>query len=309
MAETAEHEMGMEELCCSNEAYTAVETLSLLADVPLASLCGKHTNYSCVCDTCCCLDEGSVDSNMQPVDLQLHFFLNKADNIQRSLSEKVSGREEYASTVKSFLFICQPYFLHLESTARSPWDENNLLSESMRSQMFDFSQILCNKLENLVLTCASKDLLPLDETEPDSITHFYIGQCGLGSMTVTIFRYCQPTPYLAEVNTGLYKRMRWNVDHPGAMEADDTEYYFLCCEDVDVLPDGDNPTFSQSASVRMWSIGQWLQVSPETEDINDWTLCRVPQGTYLKRVILGREEPSCCIATDCLLQLLMLDQK
>lgn len=27
--------------------------------------------------------------------------------------------------------------------------------------------------------------------------------------------YCKPAPYLAQVNTGLYKCMRWNVDLPG----------------------------------------------------------------------------------------------
>lgn len=26
--------------------------------------------------------------------------------------------------------------------------------------------------------------------------------------------YCKPAPYLAQVNTGLYKCMRWNVDVP-----------------------------------------------------------------------------------------------
>lgn len=30
-----------------------------------------------------------------------------------------------------------------------------------------------------------------------------------------MFLYCRPTPYLAQVDTGLYKRMRWNVDRLG----------------------------------------------------------------------------------------------
>jgi len=29
---------------------------------------------------------------------------------------------------------------------------------------------------------------------------------------VTAFRYCKPTAYLAQADTGLYKRMRWNVE-------------------------------------------------------------------------------------------------
>ncbi|KAJ0050628.1 hypothetical protein NL108_004989, partial [Boleophthalmus pectinirostris] len=91
------------------------------------------------------------------------------------------------------------------------------------------------------------------------ISHFHIGQFGYGPLRVTIFRYCQLTPYLAQVDTGLHKRMRWNVDQLGEVKTD-TEHYFLCCENVDTLSGG---------VVRMWSIGQWIQVSPETDDIDD----------------------------------------
>lgn len=42
--------------------------------------------------------------------------------------------------------------------------------------------------------------------------YFCVGQTLLGRLKLTIFRYCKPTPYLARADTGLYKRMRWNVE-------------------------------------------------------------------------------------------------
>lgn len=45
-----------------------------------------------------------------------------------------------------------------------------------------------------------------------SVSHFCIGQSQISHLRVTAFRYCRLTPYLAKVNTGLYKRMRWNVE-------------------------------------------------------------------------------------------------
>lgn len=48
-----------------------------------------------------------------------------------------------------------------------------------------------------------------------SVSPFCIGQIQLGHLRLTAFRYCKPTPYLARVDTGLYKRMRWNVEMVG----------------------------------------------------------------------------------------------
>lgn len=44
-----------------------------------------------------------------------------------------------------------------------------------------------------------------------SVSHFYIGQCQVDNIKLSIFRYCQPVPFLALTSNGLYKRMRWNV--------------------------------------------------------------------------------------------------
>ncbi|KAM9769972.1 UPF0575 protein C19orf67 homolog [Menidia menidia] len=181
------------------------------------------------------------------------------------------------------------------------------------------------------------------------MSHFCIGQSQLGQMKLTIFRYCKPTPYLARVNSGLYKRMRWNVerilyekhqdgdcDDSGcgsesfstlyfvlstytlsrlkAVQAISFSYfvhfsYFLCYEDISNThkeADRVSQDVSRDSLTRMWSIGQWVQVNPDpkTEDISDWITCEVPQANYHRLLFLGHEEPSSCIATNCLQQLL-----
>ncbi|CAG5947846.1 unnamed protein product, partial [Menidia menidia] len=181
---------------------------------------------------------------------------------------------------------------------------------------------LFDRLEQLVLLYASFDFFSLNETEPNSMSHFCIGQSQLGQMKLTIFRYCKPTPYLARVNSGLYKRMRWNVerilyekhqdgDCDDRQEKTDshTDYYFLCYEDISNThkeADRVSQDVSRDSLTRMWSIGQWVQVNPDpkTEDISDWITCEVPQANYHRLLFLGHEEPSSCIATNCLQQLL-----
>uniref|UniRef100_A0A3Q3EFB1 Si:ch211-214c7.5 n=1 Tax=Kryptolebias marmoratus TaxID=37003 RepID=A0A3Q3EFB1_KRYMA len=213
-------------------------------------------------------------------------------------------REALAAAISSLLYTCQPYFNHLESTARS-------------TMLLDFSQQLCDKLEQLVLTYASYGLLSLNEAEPDSASHFCVGQTQLGQLKLTIFRYCQPTPYLSRANTQLYKRMRWNVERVRDQQQteeedgdDEEETYFLCYEDIPnphAEANEDSEGVSDGSVVRMWSIGQWVQANPDpsTEDIWDWILCEVPQGGYNRLLFLGHDEPSSRSATDYLQQLLL----
>lgn len=54
---------------------------------------------------------------------------------------------------------------------------------------------------------------------PLSVSHLYIGQCQVDNIKLSIFRYCQPTPFLASTSKGLYKRMRWNVERKIGTEA------------------------------------------------------------------------------------------
>uniref|UniRef100_A0A8C2Z498 Si:ch211-214c7.5 n=1 Tax=Cyclopterus lumpus TaxID=8103 RepID=A0A8C2Z498_CYCLU len=174
------------------------------------------------------------------------------------------------------------------------------LHDWLRVQLLEFSQQLCDRLEQLVLTYASYNLLCLDETKPNSVSHFCVGQSWLGPLRVTAFRYCKPTAYLARADTGLYKRMRWNVERLEDEQQTDDE-----SEEVEVETVGDT---DQGSVVRMWSIGQWVQVTPITENIYDWIMCEVPQANYHRLLYLGSEEPSSCCATDYLQQLLLSHQ-
>ncbi|KAF3687494.1 UPF0575 protein C19orf67 -like protein [Channa argus] len=234
-------------------------------DVALAPTGADHGGYTC-------LDIKGMEMSLQSMQLQLQFFMHKADDLHSCL---VNGqghveRDALAAAVVSFLYTCQPYFNHLESTVRSTRTQHTSLALNIYTQLLeqtffyvknicrgllDIYQQLCDKLEQLVLSCASYNLLCLEETEPNS--------------------------------------------------------YFLCYEDIPnthAETDWGRPGFSDGNVVRMWSIGQWVQVDPDpiTETIDDWILCDVPQANYNKLLFLGIEEPSCCIATDYMQQLLLL---
>ncbi|KAK2909162.1 hypothetical protein Q8A67_004999 [Cirrhinus molitorella] len=275
-------------------------------------------------NTLSCQDTRMMDEKISPTERQLEYLMNKADEFQTQLlwSRDCLQNYRFAHVVPMFLQTCQPYFTYLESTARNANPLHPPLSAYIRAQLLQFSQQLCSRLEQLVLLYASFSLFSLEESDPLSISHFYIGQCQIGSMKLSIFRYCCPTPFLASASTGLYKRMRWNVEREIEGEGegqtyDSAEFYFLCCEDVIEAADdkdGDGSceeentkTERESRVERIWSIGQWVQTypDPETEDINDWVLCSVPCGQYKQLLCLGSEEPSSCIATDCLLGVLL----
>nr|XP_061791941.1 UPF0575 protein C19orf67 homolog [Nerophis lumbriciformis] len=236
--------------------------------------------------------------------------VNLPPKISTQVQHKVMGSAQsglVVAALRSFTFACQPYLNFLESTSRT----KKLPSE----MLMKFSQQMSDTLEHLVLTFADKNLITLDESEPDNMSHFCVGHIQLErpKLSVTAFRYCKPTPYLARVNTSVFKRMRWNVRGlDGAKNKDGkpvTEYYYLCYEDIPkVHKDGDK---SDSAVMRMWSIGRWVQVKPDpkTEDFFDWVLCEVPEGAFQKLLIMGSQEPPSCKATDRLLQLLSMPVK
>ncbi|XP_019939562.2 UPF0575 protein C19orf67 homolog [Paralichthys olivaceus] len=302
--------------------------LSSVADVALAPPRGDPVACSCdseACsgdsEACSCLEPGHLERSLQAVLLQL--LLSKANDLMNGQDHL--EREAHAAAVPNFLFTCQPFFNYLESTAQIV-----VMSQHaplpIYTRLLDFSQQLCDTLEQLVLTYARQSLLCLDESDPNSMSHFCIGQSQLGRLRLTAFRYCKPTPYLAQVDIGLYKRMRWNVEtlrdkqkradeeQSGESEEEaetvgDTEYYFLCCEDVPNAH-ADTNDESQGNVVRSWSIGQWVQVNPDpdTEDIYDWITCEVPLANYHKLLFLGSEEPTSCSATELLQQLLLSNQ-
>lgn len=71
-----------------------------------------------------------------------------------------------------------------------------------------------------------------------SISHFAVGRSDVRGLRLTTFVYCRPAPYLPQVNTGLYKCMRWNVDlessRPAAGEAWDGRSQELDMENLSV---------------------------------------------------------------------------
>ncbi|XP_059196177.1 UPF0575 protein C19orf67 homolog isoform X2 [Centropristis striata] len=286
------------------------DPLSLLAAVALAPPGGDPAACSCHCEACSCVEVRWMERSIQSVEVQLQFLMSKADDLHDCLVNGQGNldREALAAAVPSFLFTCQPFFNHLESQLHGhlPLD-----IYTGRVQLLDFSQQLCDRLEQLVLTYASYNLLCLDDTKPNSVSHFCIGQSQLGPMRVTAFRYFKPTPYLPRVDTGLYKRMRWNIERlrdeqqtDKENEEDtvgDTEYFFLCYEDI---PNPHAEADDESHVVRMWSIGQWVQLTPDTDDIYEWIMCEVPEAKYHRLLFLGSDEPSSCCATDYVQQLL-----
>ncbi|XP_043100774.1 UPF0575 protein C19orf67 homolog [Puntigrus tetrazona] len=267
-------------------------------------------------------DKRIMDAKISPIERQLEYLLNKADEFQTQLlwSRECLQNYGFAHIVPMFLQTCQPYFTYLESTARNSHPFRPALSTYIRAQLLQFSQQLCSRLEQLVLLYASFSLFSLEESDPLSISHFFIGQCQIDNTKLSIFRYSCPTPFLTSACTGLYKRMRWNVERQIEGEGqtyDSAEFYFLCCEDVikaadDKDVDGkreeeNTETDRESRAQRIWSIGWWIQTypDPDTEDITDWVLCLVPFGQYKQLLCLGSEEPSSCTATDCLLGVLL----
>ncbi|XP_068178456.1 UPF0575 protein C19orf67 homolog [Antennarius striatus] len=293
--------------------------LMLLEEAALAPPGGSAA--SCVCDACNCLE-------INILMIQLQILTDKADHLQNSLSNNHNHQEKEicAAEVPHFLWECQPFFNHLESTVRSNTFCSALPLE-INTKLLYSSQQLSEQLKQLVLSYASHNLLCLDETAVNSVSHFCIGQFQLGQLRVSTFLYCRMTPYLAHVDTGLYKCMRWKVDRltdekqqlknkdqeweseeeeeeeeeQAAGSVGDSEYYFLCCEY------NLNTHENEHCNVmKTWSIGQWVQVLPDpnTEDIYDWIICEVPQGSYKSLVLLGSDEPSSVSATESLLLLL-----
>ncbi|XP_045071388.1 UPF0575 protein C19orf67 homolog, partial [Coregonus clupeaformis] len=109
-----------------------------------------------------------MDQKLRPIEQQLQYLLNKADEFQAHLLYRRDNlqKENFARVVPTFLRTCQPYFTYLESTARSSLPQRTPLPVYIRSRLLDFSQQLCARLEQLVLTYASFDFLSLEEAEP-----------------------------------------------------------------------------------------------------------------------------------------------
>eukprot|EP00066_Takifugu_rubripes_P021572 XP_011610838.1 PREDICTED: UPF0575 protein C19orf67 homolog [Takifugu rubripes] len=275
--------------------------------------------------------------------LVLQSFMRQADDLQDHLSgahyvftfsvfspysHSYADRETVVNIVQHFLQSCQPFFNKLEAVARDTAFKSNTLPYNVYTMFVDVSQQLCDRLKQLLLTCESFNLLSLADSDPLGISHFTIGQSDVRGLRLTTFVYCKPAPYLSQVNTGLYKCMRWNVeihrDKPAMNEVGDgksleldmeklhhTEHYFLCYEDI-LNPATEAHKCSLDVGgewVRKWSIGLWSCFEPNatTDDIVDWLQCPVPTASFQKVLMLDKE-PSSWYATDLLLQLFSMNQ-
>ncbi|KAI4871990.1 hypothetical protein NFI96_034507 [Prochilodus magdalenae] len=236
-----------------------------------------------------------MEEKLHPIEEQLQYLLSKADEFQTRLmcSQDRLQCEGLACVVPTFLHTCQPYFTYLESTARNSSPERTPLPLYIRARLLEFSQQLCSRLEQLLITYASFGYLSLSEENPLCISHFYIGQCQVDNLRLSIFRYCLPAPFLTSSDRGLYKRMRWNVEREGdteegggrqeekknrrmegTLEADSkeregkyegrlegeqnnhTEYYFLCCGDFPVL-DGEGEAVRETRAEGRAVLRMW----------------------------------------------------
>ncbi|KAM9491101.1 UPF0575 protein C19orf67 homolog isoform 4-T5 [Salvelinus alpinus] len=140
----------------------------------LAPSCGDQrysTGYPDWEFTSSCQDINRMHhQRLRAIERQLQYLLDKADEYQANLLYRydILQREHFARVVPTFLRNCQPYFTYLESTARSTLPQRTPLPMYIRSRLLDFSQQLCARLEQLVLTYASFDCLSLEEAEPAS---------------------------------------------------------------------------------------------------------------------------------------------
>ncbi|XP_029992758.1 UPF0575 protein C19orf67 homolog isoform X2 [Sphaeramia orbicularis] len=315
-----------------NEVQCSLCQLKLAYNDNTSSMWGhlraKHnisgTSQPCSTDRASGPDSSFVSNLVALYTRAALYCMKAADDLLHDLvnGQSYIDKEALATAVEKLLDTCQPYFDDLESTAQSAMHAHappSLEIIKMCEQLWDHSQQLHEKLEELVLTCANYKVLCLSEREPHSVSHFYIGQFCVDGIRVTTFRYCKPTPYLARENTGLYKRIRWNIqrleDQPqtdrgqGGM-SDNNDYYFLCYEDINGHRDFDRDNHgaaehSGDDKVKLWYIVKWVQVYPAP---NDWICGEVPEvpaATYERMSFMGLDEPSCRSATDCLLQRLL----
>ncbi|KAK2816840.1 hypothetical protein Q5P01_025031 [Channa striata] len=105
------------------------DPLLLLADVALAPLSGDSA-------TCSFLEAQGMEMSLRSMQLQLHFFLDKADDLHSCL---VNGQghletDALAAAVMSFLCTCQPFFNHLESTVRRSRPQHTALPLNIHTQ-------------------------------------------------------------------------------------------------------------------------------------------------------------------------------
>ncbi|CAL8235261.1 unnamed protein product [Boreogadus saida] len=323
------------------------EILVEKCDGALTPLCGEtkdcNTDHEAFSNS---IEIRASAANILPIRSQLLYLMGRADDLQNQLAHTQDQLERghLSTLVSTLLSSSWPLFTYLESRARSRLTQQPAgpPPTTSSSTFLDLSQQLCERLEQLVQNYVKQGLLSVDESQSDSLSDLYLGQCVIDRLKVSLFRYHAPAPFMSggRAHPSLFKRMRWNVErlsddrlHPhhhlyhhhrphqqqGAEPEErqletgaDTEYFLMCYEEIPQRVSGEEEGGLPpgASATRGWSIGRWVQTfpDPDTGDIYDWILCEVPQTRYLKLVTLGSEEPSVRHATDLLLGLLFPQQ-
>ncbi|XP_077102459.1 UPF0575 protein C19orf67 homolog isoform X3 [Siphateles boraxobius] len=178
MMANSEHVEFTSSLCKENEAtqpFREVGTIKQIVeeDTTMAPSFGDERSF---------LGEGSaagntspssqnkrmIDEKISPIEKQLQYLLNKADEFQTQLlwSQDSLQNYEFVHIVPMFLQTCQSYFTYLESTARNSNPFRPPLSTYIRTQLLQFSHQLCSRLEQLMLLYASFSFVSLEESDP-----------------------------------------------------------------------------------------------------------------------------------------------
>ncbi|XP_029948774.1 UPF0575 protein C19orf67 homolog [Salarias fasciatus] len=289
--------------------------------------------------------DDALMKKLQAVNERLLVLLSQSKTIQETVKRRsYRDKDLVTRAARKLLSNSLTFFNSVESSARNTTSQHlpveicskcRVVSQNLKKhhastgpclclcvQLLKFSQQLCDSMEQLLLTCADENLFSVDESDPLGLSHFCIGSSQLGQLRVTSFRYCKLSPYSTQMNTGLFKRMRWNVERLREQQrkAESEEQkkeegeqqqqvkrqplYFLCYEDV---IEEEGIVESKGNAAGQWSIGRWGQVlpDPDAETTFYWILCGVSLGQYVKLVDLGRDEPSSSSATDYMHQLLL----
>ncbi|XP_068130581.1 UPF0575 protein C19orf67 homolog isoform X1 [Hyperolius riggenbachi] len=246
----------------------------------------------------------------------LSYLLGKIEDLQSCLPniQNLQHAEESSAAFPALMTECELFLVCLESSARSTGSSIIPVSEILKSQLLDVSELLVKHLEHLSLQYMSAGLISLDDTDPSGMSAVLCGRfCLAEDYQISIFRYFMQAQYSPTVPT-LYKRLRWNIEVTAEGKDISPKYYFLCCNEN--AEDASEPLHitpvtsctSPHETEMVWSIGEWVPADPaEDADIESWILCSQPTAWYQPLLIVGLQEPSHTMATNLLVQLLTGD--
>uniref|UniRef100_A0ACB8EJV7 Uncharacterized protein n=1 Tax=Sphaerodactylus townsendi TaxID=933632 RepID=A0ACB8EJV7_9SAUR len=220
-------------------------------------------------------------------------------------------KEQFAKAMPTFLQMCQPYFHYLESTSRSctpylrpPQEpvQRRLLTDSDKDKDTISSTVNTTPdFQTSIISCYLKSPCSFltirtqqkSESNNNASPNFHCNLL-LPSLSTQLLEISQQLACQLEQLVLMYASFSFV-----SLEDTDPFSYFLCFRDT-----GDETTAKMQ---KLWSIGRWVPVDPDSEhssDVLSWILCRQPKGDYQQLLTIGFEEPSHTSATDLLVQML-----